>query len=417
MFRFDSTGRLQRSAAFAAKKLFETAASGFTSKQLIIRIRRTYPCRLCEKVYGRLDNLTRHVRSRHRNQDPDIGGVMNVGAVRENGAFPSPSTPTQDELEDVVVPVLPVVASGQRSAVGIMPSKLPVPVRPSKRPSLDERLNRMELEWAEPQVASTYHSQKPRAFSLKTWDPPASERALAAEMVGGVVRSVLSAPRGESLLTQKKRSAPDVSSFRFRRRVGGTGCRGRPFGCPGSVPAASTSGGEDGSYCRRRPRCNHGLFRRDLMEEEDCNADESLVTASTSFKESCRQRLDVVGWNTTVFRKKIETRSSSGKPAQAPKRVSRASGKAPDSDVQPDLASTVSTAPVAQSVSSVPGEQYPFLPYIDGELDRILQETDACLDGAMDVGAASAVQVVAEMSFRPLIADGDYVELQPLADE
>ena len=89
--------------------------------------------------------------------------------------------------------------------------------------------------------------------------------------------------------------------------------------------------------------------------------------------------------------KKTEGRSSSGKPAQAPKRVPRASGKAPDSDVQPDLASTVSTAPVAQSVSSVPGEQYPFLPYIDGELDRILRETDARLDDAMDVGATSAV--------------------------
>ena len=57
---------------------------------------RNYPCRFCEKVYGHLDTLTRHVRSRHRNQDPDIGGAINVGAVRENGAFSTPSTPTQD---------------------------------------------------------------------------------------------------------------------------------------------------------------------------------------------------------------------------------------------------------------------------------------------------------------------------------
>ena len=115
--------------------------------------------------------------------------------------------------------------------------------------------------------------------------------------------------------------------------------------------------------------------------------------------------------------KKVETRSSSGKPTRAPKRVSRVSGKAPDSYVRSSRASATSTAPMVQSVSSFPGEQYPFFPYIDRELDLILDETSGCLDGAMSAVAASVDPVVSDMSFRPLTLAADAAEFQPLTGE
>ena len=313
-----------------------------------------------------------------------------------------------------MIPVLPVVASVQCPAVGIMPSKLPIPVRPSKRPSLDERLNRLELEWAEPPVASTSHYQKPRAFSLKTWDPPASERALAAEMVGGVVRSVLSAPRGESLLTQKKRARQTYPAFGFVAELVAQAAVDARLGAlalcrPPPRPMEKRSVPSTKALLQRRPPSKEPIEKNMVPPTKALIPRRPLPKElSVAFGRRWLQHNPVP--------KKIEARSSSGGPTQAPKRV-RVSGRAPDSDVRPDLASAASTAPVAQSVSSVPEEQYPFFPYIDGELDRILQETDACLDDTMDVGAASAVQVVAEMSFRSLIADDDYVELQPLANE
>ena len=138
-----------------------------------------------------------------------------------------------------------------------MPSRLPVPVRPSRRPSLDERLERLELEWASPPVASNTRPKKPSAFSPRTWNPLASERALAAEMVGGVVGSELSAPPGESLLALKKKAPRTYSAFgSVTELVALAAVDARSGASPLHVRLRR------GLYRRRRPCYSVDLFQR-----------------------------------------------------------------------------------------------------------------------------------------------------------
>ena len=67
--------------------------------------------------------------------------------------------------------------------------------------------------------------------------------------------------------------------------------------------------------------------------------------------------------------------------------------------------------------ASNPGEQYANWPYIERELDRMLEETSGCLDGAMSALARSVDPVVSDMSFRPLTLAAECAELQPLNGE
>ena len=76
---------------------------------------RTYPCRFCEKVYGRRCNLKRHVRSKHRNPNPDTCSLANVGPIGGDCAFTLPSTSTQDEPGNEMVSVASVAAPTQCS--------------------------------------------------------------------------------------------------------------------------------------------------------------------------------------------------------------------------------------------------------------------------------------------------------------
>ena len=87
---------------------------------------------------------------------------------------------------------------------------------PRKRPSLDARLIDLKKEWAAlPETIEQPPVLARRPSLLGNRDPPASERALALEMVGGVVRYVLSAPVGENLLSLKTKLRRIYPDFGF----------------------------------------------------------------------------------------------------------------------------------------------------------------------------------------------------------
>ena len=139
-----------------------------------------------------------------------------IARTKAIGDAPSPCTSTQDEPSDGSVLVNAVVVPTRIPTGDAMPSRLPLPVRPLKRPSLDDSLANLEKEWAPPSVAANSLGTGQRgSFLLKTWALRATEQALAAEMVGGIVRSILSASRSESLLSLKKKARMGYPAFGY----------------------------------------------------------------------------------------------------------------------------------------------------------------------------------------------------------
>ena len=203
----------KKTCGLSIKSFCKIVASGIISRPPITRVHRHFPVACAEEVYSRLDNLTRHVRRNHRQpagskQDAPVPSCVEKIDVCSDAQ--KSCTPTQDEPDDKPVPVDTVVAPALVSTVDVMPSRLPLPVRSLKRPSLDDRIAHLEREWVPLSVEfGRPRPKKHGTFSPRTWVPRASKRALAAKMVGGVVRSVLSAPRGESLMSLKKRARLD----------------------------------------------------------------------------------------------------------------------------------------------------------------------------------------------------------------
>ena len=142
------------------------------------------------KVYNRFDNLTQHLRNNHRQAGEPTQEVPVPACITRTEASSdaqSPCTPTQDEPSDGSVLVNAVIIPARIRTGDAMPSRLPLLVRSLKRPSLDDRLANLGKEWAPPSVeANSLGPGQRGGFSPRTWAPRASERALAAEMVGGI---------------------------------------------------------------------------------------------------------------------------------------------------------------------------------------------------------------------------------------
>ena len=213
------------------KKICDVCGKGFVRRRgLLIHFEvvhdpnpRTHPCQLCEKVYSRRDNLVRHLRINHSASEPS-GEVFSdqptTTVSRVLAEQPSPATPTQDEPMAISQPppieaVIHSVGGMGVDSVAVCGSPRIV-TSPRKKRSLDSRLADLKNEWADPpEDAERLPGQMRNTSLLGFRDPPASERALALEIVGGVVRHVLSAPVGENLLSLKTKVRRIYPEFGF----------------------------------------------------------------------------------------------------------------------------------------------------------------------------------------------------------